>query len=232
MAQTNVLKFIDEIIPIIVKVAQERGYGKFAGAIIAQAACESGWNSSSLSKKYYNFFGMKCGSKYNGKSVNMTTKEEYTKGTLTTIKDNFRAYNSLEEGINGYFDFIGSMKRYSNLKTCSNSLDYIQKLKADGWATSSSYVNTLTTIYNKNGFSKYDDCKVVENKVEVNTNIYKSVGLYKVTATELNVRLGPSTKYATVTRYVKDEVVDIKEIRGNWGKTNIGWCSLNYLQKV
>jgi flagellum-specific peptidoglycan hydrolase FlgJ len=31
----------------------------------------------------------------------MRTKEEYKVGTLTTIKDNFRAYASDEEGVRG-----------------------------------------------------------------------------------------------------------------------------------
>lgn len=68
-------------------------------AITAQAMVESAWNTSSLSKKYFNFFGMKCGSGYKGASVNMCTKEEYKVGVVTNTRANFRAYKSLEEGI-------------------------------------------------------------------------------------------------------------------------------------
>lgn len=224
-------EFLDNIAPIIVKVSRERGY-KYPGAIIAQAALESGWNTSSLSKKYNNFWGMKCGSKYTGKSVNLATKEEYTKGTLTSIKANFRAYDSVDEGIHGYFNFIESMSRYSNLKSAKSAINYFELLKADGWATSSTYVKNLTTTYNANNFAKYDDAGYIAETNTVNTNPLKSLGLYRVTATELNVRLGAGTKYGTVTRYVKGEVVDVKEIRGNWAKTNIGFCHMNYLQKV
>ncbi len=32
-------------------------------------------------------FGLKCGTKWTGKSVNMTTQEEYSVGTLITIKE-------------------------------------------------------------------------------------------------------------------------------------------------
>lgn len=146
--------FISTIAPLIVREGKKRGYHVFS-AIIAQAICESNWGQSGLSAKYNNFFGLKCGSKWKGASVNMKTKEEYTVGTLTTIKDNFRAYASVEDGVAGYFDFI-STKRYANLKTAMTPLQYCQFLKADGYATSSSYVNTLMSIIQKNNLTKYD----------------------------------------------------------------------------
>lgn len=83
--------------------------------IIAQAILESGWGESGLAAKYHNYFGLKCGSRWTGKSVNLKTKEEYTPGTLTTISDNFRVFDSMEDGIKGYFEFI-QLSRYQNLK--------------------------------------------------------------------------------------------------------------------
>lgn len=41
--------------------------------------------------------------------------EEYTPGTLTQIKDNFRVYDNMEEGVKGYFEFI-QLSRYQNLR--------------------------------------------------------------------------------------------------------------------
>ena len=139
-------EFMKTVVPVIKRVAENNGYGKFYKAISAQAACESNWGKSSLASKWYNFFGMKAGSTWTGKVAELTTKEEYTKGQLTTIKAKFRAYNSLEEGIQGYFNFIERNKRYNNLIKAVDDLDYIAKLKADGWATSSTYVTTLSNI--------------------------------------------------------------------------------------
>ena len=102
---TEVANFINKIAPLIQKYAKQYGY-KVASPIIAQACCESAFGTSSLGKKYHNYFGMKCGSSWRGKSVNLKTKEEYKIGTLTDIKANFRAYSSMEEGIKGYFEFI------------------------------------------------------------------------------------------------------------------------------
>ena len=95
-------RFIEDIAKHVQKYA--RAYGILVHSpIIAQAILESGWGESKLASKYHNYFGMKCGSKWTGKSVNLTTQEEYQPGTLTTIKDNFRVYDIMEEGVKGYF---------------------------------------------------------------------------------------------------------------------------------
>ena len=142
-------KFITDIAPLIQKAAKKNGY-YVASPIIAQACIESNYGISSLGKKYHNYFGMKCGSSWKGKSVNLATKEEYTVGTLTTIRDNFRVYDSMADGVQGYFDFISS-KRYANLKTATDPQTYLERIKADKYATSSSYVNT-----NMNTILKWD----------------------------------------------------------------------------
>jgi flagellum-specific peptidoglycan hydrolase FlgJ len=127
-------------------------------AIVGQAIVESNWGKSILSSKYFNYFGLKCGSSWTGKSVNLKTKEEYKAGQLTTIKDNFRVYSSVGLGIKGYFEFIKN-KRYSNLKTATNPRQYLEYIKADGYATSSKYVNTVMKVvdnYVLPWFKQYD----------------------------------------------------------------------------
>lgn len=146
-------EFIPTVAPLIVAEGKKRGYTIFS-AVIAQAIIESGWGQSGLAK-YNNLFGLKCGSKWTGASVNMKTKEEYSVGTLTSIRSNFRAYPDIPSGIAGYYDFIAT-KRYANLKTARTPLEYCQFLKADGYATSSSYVNTLMNTINKYDLTKYD----------------------------------------------------------------------------
>lgn len=147
-------EFIKKVAPIVQKYAKLYGY-KVASPIIAQACIESAYGTSSLGYKYHNYFGMKCGSSWKGKSVNLATKEEYTKGTLTNIKANFRVYDSMEEGIKGYFEFINT-SRYANLKTASRPKEYLERIKADGYATSSTYVNTNMSCISKYNLAKYD----------------------------------------------------------------------------
>lgn len=150
----QVATFIEKIAPIIKEEAKKRGY-KVCSPIIAQACVESAFGTSSLGYRYHNYFGMKCGSSWRGKSVNLKTKEEYTTGILTTIRDNFRVYDDMVGGVCGYFDFI-STKRYENLKSATSPREYLERIKQDGYATSSSYVNTNMNCVNKYGLTKYD----------------------------------------------------------------------------
>lgn len=151
-------EFINMIAPLMVAEGKARGY-KIISTAIAQAIIEGAAGTSGLAK-YHNHWGLKCGSSWKGKSVNMKTKEEYTVGTLTTIKDNFRAYDSDQEGVKGYYDFISS-KRYANLKTAKTYKEYAEMLKADGYATSSTYVNTLCSTVQKYDLQKYDDAEML-----------------------------------------------------------------------
>ena len=123
--------------------------------IIAQAIIESGWGKSGLASKYHNYFGLKCGSSWKGKSVNMTTKEEYKVGTITNIRDNFRVFDDFDDGIRGYFEFINT-RRYANLKGVKNPEEYVRRLKADGYATSSKYVDNIMRVISDNKLTRFD----------------------------------------------------------------------------
>ena len=123
--------------------------------IIAQAIIESGWGKSGLASKYHNYFGLKCGSSWKGKSVNMTTKEEYKVGTMTNIRDNFRVFDDFDDGIRGYFEFINT-SRYKNLKGVKSPEEYVRRLKADGYATSSKYVDNIMRVIRDNKLTRFD----------------------------------------------------------------------------
>lgn len=169
--------FVEVIAPIIINKCKERGYG-VPSAIIAQAINESGWGQSSLASVYNNYFGMKCGGSWKGKSVNMATQEEYEVGVMTDISANFRVYDSIEAGVDGYFDFI-NYDRYKPVRESSNYRDYITNLKNCGYATSSQYVNNLIAIVESCGLSKYDEQETVAEPVieapveQTNTDIYE-----------------------------------------------------------
>lgn len=163
-------QFINTIGPIISRIAKEKGY-HVASPIIAQALCESKYGESSLGFKYHNYFGMKCGSSWKGKSVNLKTKEEYSKGTLTTIRDNFRVYDSMEDGVRGYFDFISS-KRYANLKTAKTPREYLELIKKDGYATSFNYVATNLSYISKHNLTRFDSIPL---PLKTNEEIAKEV---------------------------------------------------------
>ena len=147
-------QFIQIIAPIIQEEAKKRGY-HVCSPMIAQACVESAFGTSSLGYRWHNYFGMKCGSKWAGRSVNLSTKEEYTSGILTSIRDNFRVFDDMGSGVSGYFDFINT-SRYSNLKDARTPREYLELIKKDGYATSSAYVNTNLNYISRYDLERYD----------------------------------------------------------------------------
>ena len=147
-------EFIAEIAKYVQKYAPMYGI-ECNSPIIAQAILESGWGESRLAAQYHNYFGLKCGTLWKGKSVNMRTQEEYSPGTLTTISDNFRVYDSMEDGVIGYFEFI-QLARYRNLCGITDPQKYLETIKADGYATSSSYVQNNMAVIKQYNLTKYD----------------------------------------------------------------------------
>lgn len=179
MATSKQIKaFINNIAPIVQKYAKQYGY-KLSSPIIAQACIESGYGLSSLASKYNNYFGLKCGSSWRGKSVNLQTKEEYKAGTYTTIIDNFRVYDNMDAGVKGYFDFI-STNRYKNLKTATTPKQYLEYIRADGYATSSSYVANTMDIVIKYNLTKYDSTKTTTNNKYYDKYTGRSMEIDKV----------------------------------------------------
>lgn len=147
-------EFIEQFAAYVKKYAWAYGIAVHS-PIIAQAILESGWGKSGLASNYHNYFGLKCGSSWKGKSVNMATKEEYKVGTLTNIRDNFRVYDSMEAGVKGYFDFINT-SRYANLKGVKSPEEYVRRIKADGYATSSKYVDNIMRVIRDNKLTRFD----------------------------------------------------------------------------
>lgn len=146
--------FIEKIAKYVCKYAPDYDI-LCPSAVIAQAILESGWGESALAARYHNYFGLKCGTLWKGKSVNLETQEEYSPGTLSTITDNFRVYGSMEDGVKGYFEFI-QLDRYKNLKGIREPDLYLSTIKDDGYATSSTYKQSCMDIVESYGLRKYD----------------------------------------------------------------------------
>ena len=147
-------EFIKTMAAYIKKYAPQYGIA-VCSPIIAQSILESGWGESKLAAQYHNYFGLKCGTRWTGKSVNLKTQEEYQPGTLTTITDNFRVYNSMEEGVAGYFEFI-QLPRYQNLRGITDPETYLRTIHEDGYATSSIYVKSNMDLINQFNLTQYD----------------------------------------------------------------------------
>ena len=153
---SNTEEFIQCIAPLVIKYAPQYNV-KVYSPIIAQAILESASGESSLGKEYNNFFGLKCGTLWTGKSVNLRTGEEYTPGSYTTISANFRVYDTMEEGVRGYFEFLfRNRTRYNNLIGETDPYEYLVKIKADEYATSSNYVRNVYNVIKSYNLTRFD----------------------------------------------------------------------------
>lgn len=85
----------------------------------------------------------------------MKTQEEYSAGSLSTISANFRAYDNMEEGVKGYFEFI-QLPRYANLKGVTSPRQYLQNIKDDGYANRSKYVDNTMNLVNLYNLTQFD----------------------------------------------------------------------------
>lgn len=220
--------FIAQIGPIVQKYAALYGY-RFPSAIIAQACIESGYGTSSLAYRWHNYFGIKWWRNCGRSAVNLSTKEEYTPGVLTSITAGFAVGKDMEDGVKMYFEFIQRNSRYNNLKSAVSSKNYIELIRADGYATSSTYVNTVWNVVCTQNLGMFD-------KQAAPTPVsYAGV----VTANALNVRTAPST--AAGIMQVADHnfilpkgiCVAIDAELDGWGRLASipGWVSLQYIRK-
>lgn len=64
-------------------------------------------------------------------------------------------FEDMENGVIGYFDFI-NISNYSNLKGVTDPREYLENIKADGYATSLNYVDKLMAVIENWSLTDYD----------------------------------------------------------------------------
>lgn len=220
--------FISQIGPIIQRYAALYGY-RFPSAIIAQACIESAYGTSSLAYRYHNYFGIKWWRGCGRSAVNLQTEEEYTPGILTSVKSGFAVGRDMEDGVRMYFEFIMKNSRYNNLKGATSSRNYIELIRADGYATSSTYVNTVWKVVQAQGLERFDQ--------QSTPTPVSYAGI--VTASALNVRTAPTTAAGIMQVADRNFIlpkgicVAIDAELDGWGRLASipGWVSLQYIRK-
>ena len=145
--------FVHDAAAYLQKYAPQYGI-KVISPIVAQMIMESGWGKSTLASKYHNYGGQKCGTDWTGKRVTLPTQEWTGNGYVTVMAD-FRVYDSMEEGIKGYLEFL-KLPRYANLKGITDPRQYLETIKADGYATDPDYVNKTYSLIEQNDLTQYD----------------------------------------------------------------------------
>jgi len=131
LSDTSKQQFIQELYTEADEIYDK--YGVLPSITISQAILESGWGKSELSTKAKNLFGIKADTSWKGKKINMNTSEYYNK----KIIDDFRVYNSNEESVKDYGEFLENNKRYkqSGVFKATQYLEQAKAIEKAGYST-------------------------------------------------------------------------------------------------
>lgn len=142
-------------------------YGIPASITLAQAALESAWGESGLTKSANNFFGIKDAAKdewYKEYVVRDTT--EYLGGVKTTVSAKFRKYSTPQGSFDDHASFLSANKRYRGLFALAPT-DFgawAVGLSRAGYATDPAYSGKLIGLIDRYKLSEYDAQGVVKKK--------------------------------------------------------------------
>ena len=126
-----------------------RESGVPAKLILSQAALESGWGQREIKGEdgstSYNLFGIKAGSSWKGKVVNILTTE-YENGVAKKVVEPFRAYDSYADSFADYARLISKNSRYSEVLEAGSAEAAARKIQEAGYATDPKYADKLISI--------------------------------------------------------------------------------------
>lgn len=228
--------------------ADQKSSGILASVSLAQFILESGYGKSELAQNANNCFGMKkslsgntwSGSTWDGSSVYTKKTQEYENGQYVIITADFRKYPSVVESIADHSAYLlgaknGSKLRYDGLKGCTDYKKAVQLIKDGGYATSPTYVESICNIIERWKLTQYDIASApVEDKPTA------VPFLVRVSISNLNIRKGAGTNYATIGKYTGKGIFTIMEVKSGkgsnagWGrlKSGAGWISLDYATRI
>jgi len=146
--KTTQQQFIHRIAGHASKTAQSLGTSMEAVAAIA--ALESGWGGRVASRQdgtsTYNLFGIKADSGWSGKS-NVATTKEFLNGAMQSSAALFRAYDSEQQSIHDFGDFIRQNPRYHQaLEQAADPERFIREIHKAGYATDPDYADKAIEV--------------------------------------------------------------------------------------
>lgn len=138
--------------------------GKVLPSIAIGMACVESAYGTAGSCKRNSFLGQKVGSGktattyWPGKFFTSRTQEEYTVGNHTVINAAFRSYESMDQCFLNYYELLNT-KLYSRVECTSDYEKQMSEIKACGYMTSSTEVNSVISIIKKYNLTQYDTVK-------------------------------------------------------------------------
>jgi flagellar rod assembly protein/muramidase FlgJ len=143
--------FIEKVMPAVQKAAKKLGVD--SSVLTAQAALETGWGKFILAnedgKSSFNLFNIKAGGEWQGKRVSVSAVE-YTGGTFTPQQSSFRVYDSIEQSVEDYVEFVRTNPRYQEaMQSVDDAGRYIRELHKAGYATDPKYAEKVLSVHDR-----------------------------------------------------------------------------------
>lgn len=121
--------------------------------VIAQAALETGWGKKIIQHNNggssFNLFNIKADPKWQGSKVEKNTLE-FEQGTMIHKKEPFRLYDSFNDSVKDYVNFLSSNDRYKKaLDNPGNVEHFLQGIQEAGYATDPQYAKKILSLLSK-----------------------------------------------------------------------------------
>lgn len=144
--------FLDKYGPGAIRSMQSTGVP--ASVTLAQAILESGWGRSGLTRKAFNFFGIKG----TGPAGSLTVRtREVVNGRSIYINAPFKAYHNAAESFVDHGKMLRRLSRYAPCFRYRNDpAQFCRELQRAGYATDPKYATTLIGIINQYGLARFD----------------------------------------------------------------------------
>jgi len=147
-APAHVEAFVQRLLPHAQEASASTGIP--SNFMMGQAALETGWGKAEIrgadGENSYNLFGIKAGSGWRGRTVDIVTTE-YVNGRPQKQVDTFRAYDSYADSFRDYANLLRANPRYQNvLAQGQDAARFAQGLQQAGYATDPNYAQKLASV--------------------------------------------------------------------------------------
>ena len=141
-------EFVKHIYPLAEKAAARIGVDP--KLVVAQTALETGWGKFMIPREdgssSFNLFNIKADQRWKGESAEVQTLE-FRNGQPKQERWPFRAYESLEQSMDDYVDFLSNNPRYQQaLDKVADSQAFAKGLQQAGYATDPRYARKVIDI--------------------------------------------------------------------------------------
>lgn len=127
--------------------------GSPAGVTVAQAALESNWGNSQLSRDAHNYFGIKAHGSLPW--IELPTHEAKG-GALVRVSARFARYESMEACFADRERILTRVAAYADARACITDPEAFLRALARHWATDPHYAEKVLRLYREHGFDQLD----------------------------------------------------------------------------